>query len=456
MYEPMHELVTVSSTQNLENPSTNISYRKKSSISYEDKRRQLRQSNFTTMALVFKSTVGICYFNYHFAIYKVGIALALIYNIFIGYLTTYGIYRVTELANNIDCIKKDENSTKEEIEAQNEKNLLRVFHELPIKLKIQYSHIYQNIILICVISLTASSCIANMALMSTVISVNLGINLYISKLIMVIVFSQQMIWILEPEKIKCLLYSITCLLLVMVISVCIDSFGIYLTDPNTKEYNYAIFANSGVFLGVSGYAFESVAHIFNVRRTMQDRSQMPKLQSYTFVIIAASYYITGLQVYQAYGNGNIKQMVFEYYDLERPFMYSLQFFYIVTGMFNIPFNTISLCENLEPIAFTRKFITDENGKLHRMKLLVVRILSLVVFTLITLLSDNVTRIVDFAGSTCSPVISYIIPVLLCWKYDEVMKLKPSQFMKYHDVFVIFSGVFVSICGIYSTIYSYGE
>jgi hypothetical protein len=40
---------------------------------YESKRQSLRYGSLSTMLIIFKSTAGICYFNYHFAIAKVGL-----------------------------------------------------------------------------------------------------------------------------------------------------------------------------------------------------------------------------------------------------------------------------------------------------------------------------------------------------------------------------------------------
>ena len=50
------------------------------------------------------------------------------------------------------------------------------------------------------------------------------------------------------------------------------------SNNNLIQYTMFNFANMGVFLGVSSYAFESIGSIFNVRKVMQQRSAMPRLQ----------------------------------------------------------------------------------------------------------------------------------------------------------------------------------
>ena len=119
-------------------------------------------------------------------------------------------------------------------------------------------------------------------------------------------------FVVEPEKIKPVTFFVSGLLIFIVIVVVVNSVGKY-NHSNDLEYDYYLFAQSGVFLGISSYAFESIAHIFNVRRMMVDRSKMPKIQVYTFVFVGLSYYLVGSTVYLAYGRDNVENVVFDYY-----------------------------------------------------------------------------------------------------------------------------------------------
>ena len=154
---------------------------------YESKRQSLRYGSLSTMLIIFKSTAGICYFNYHFAIAKVGLYLALFYNIFICYLTAYGIYLVTKIANELDVPTPDPNAGPLETTAQleaAEKKLVRVYHELPVQLKIPHAKLIQIIILVSCFALGMASNIGNFSIVSKVISTNLGLNLVLVKLLM--------------------------------------------------------------------------------------------------------------------------------------------------------------------------------------------------------------------------------------------------------------------------------
>lgn len=70
-------------------------------------------------------------------------------------------------------------------------------------------------------------------------------------------------------------------------------------DPRGVHPTYANWVNMGLFLGVSSYAFESIGCIFNVRRTMKDRSAMPGLRIWALIFIAISYYVKQQCVYLA-------------------------------------------------------------------------------------------------------------------------------------------------------------
>jgi hypothetical protein len=122
-------------------------------ISYEDKRKLLRYGKFFTLLLIFKSTVGICYFNYHYAIAKCGFLLAMFLNVITCYLTTYGLYKITRLA---DLIEK-----KVQGEGGNE-TMIRVYHELPEIMKTPGAQYLKYIILCACVMMTGGSNIGNL------------------------------------------------------------------------------------------------------------------------------------------------------------------------------------------------------------------------------------------------------------------------------------------------------
>jgi hypothetical protein len=79
-------------------------------------------ANFFTLLLIFKSTLGICYLNYHYPIAKCGFLIAMILNVITFYLTTYALYKITRLADLIE---------KKAQEEEGNKTMIRVYHEFP-------------------------------------------------------------------------------------------------------------------------------------------------------------------------------------------------------------------------------------------------------------------------------------------------------------------------------------
>ena len=452
------------------------------SKTYESSRAELRYGTISTAQLIFKSTAGICYFNYHFAIAKVGISQAFFYNIFVCYLTSYGIYKVTLIANEIDCKpgngsekntendnfenrhgaielndanSRENDSQPDQNEATNE-NIVRVYHELPVQLKIKYAYVMQVLILISCASMSFASNISNLSQISGMIAQMAGLNLQLAKLFVCIFFCLLQLFFVEPEKIKPITFFVSGVQIFIVIVVVYNSIDIYSSNQNI-EYDYYLYTNSGVFLGISSYAFESIAHIFNVRRMMVDRSKMPKIQVLTFIFIGLSYYLVGGAVYLAYGKDNVRKVIFDYYIDKNNWMSLLKNQYMITAVFGILFNSITVIENLEPIAVTRKQLTNsDNGSLNSNKVLFYRMLLVILSVGVTLISDNFNRILSFTGSTASPLLSFVQPILICWNYDEKCNRKQSKFIYYHDCFILIGGVFVGICGIYSTIFGFSD
>jgi amino acid permease len=264
--------------------------------------------------------------------------------------------------------------------------------------------------------------------------------------------------IVEPEKIQAITIGISILLISIVAVISVDSTNTWLSlAPGQVQYDYWNFSNSGIFLGISSYAFESVAHIFNVRRMMQRRQDMPRLQSYTFVFVGASYYCVGAMVYLAYGRENVEHVVFGYYTEKGRswFMQSLQYLYVCTVVFGVTFNSINLIENLEAIEWTRKWITKKGeDRISGRAVLVGRVVVIGVSMGFTLINDSFNQVLNFAGSTASPVLGYIVPVLVCWGFYKKEKWVVSPWIWWHDIAVLVSGVFVGVCGVYATFFRF--
>lgn len=417
--------------------------------SYENSRKELRYNNFNSFILILKSTVGICYFNYHFAIAKTGIYLSFFLNCIICYITSYGIYKITKLADSIESEQNDEDQ-------DDDSKIIKIYHDIPDYIKTKTAYLLKAVILIICLLVTSSSTIANMSVMSNILATDFGLNIFVSKALISLLFCILMLVIVIPEKIKYILYFITLVMFTIVIMVIVDSLNIFANeyDSSPKDYTYCNWQNSGIFLGVSSYAYESVGSIFNVRRTMKKRSDMPKLQIGVFIFVSLSYYITGLCVYLAYGNFEIKESVFSYYQSSRPLMYSLGLVFSVTGIFNISYNVIVVVENLEALPSTRKIMLDESGRLSGKKIAICRIVAVLQSMCVTLISDDFTRILNLSGGVLSPIIGYIIPIVLFWQYCGVNGKKIGIVSRAHDSFIILFGIVIGVLSLYSSYYQF--
>ena len=142
-----------------------------------------------------------------------------------------------------------------------------------------------------------SANIAGIIILINNFSKNWGYNLIVTKILITLFFVIVLILVVEPEKIKFVLYLITIIMISIIFIIDFHSIKKISNETTEKSYTYANLANMGVFLGISSYAFESVGSIFTVRRTMKNRKTMPRITTWTYVFIALTYYLTGLIIY---------------------------------------------------------------------------------------------------------------------------------------------------------------
>lgn len=185
---------------------------------------------------------------------------------------------------------------------------------------------------------------------------------------------------------------------------------------NFNDYKLFDHLQTGMFLGVACYAFKSISIVINVRRTMKDRTKMPKLSLMVMFLASIIYFVTGLLVYLAHGDDNVFDVVFKYYEGDGALMSHLGKIYLLTNFFGIPCVVYSTIEPLEALSSTRWMLLGKNGELDVKRITFFRVGILFLSVGVTFISDNFIKVMDFSGSFCIPIMGYFIPVILYWEY----------------------------------------
>ena len=174
----------------------------------------------------------------------------------------------------------------------------------------------------------------NVSIMTTLIIDNFGFNICLVKLCIFIFFSLLMAIMVEPEKLSyATYYSLGVLMICAIIIICN---GLTLIDEKWDKfdygkYNQAALSYSGIYLGISGYLYESLPSVPNVRRMMKDRMKFKKIVIWVYICVGIMYFLTGFVSYLAYGPDNIKKHLFEYYyTSSNTIINKIQYIYLST------------------------------------------------------------------------------------------------------------------------------
>ena len=84
------------------------------------------------------------------------------------YLTTYGIWKITKLADHLE----------EDVALERPNYMVTIYHEIPIVMKVKGAKVIRYLILAAAIAMCSASNIGNLSLVSTTIAQNFGLNIY--------------------------------------------------------------------------------------------------------------------------------------------------------------------------------------------------------------------------------------------------------------------------------------
>lgn len=138
---------------------------------------------------------------------------------------------------------------------------------------------------------------------------------------------------------------------------------------------------------------------------------MPGLIISAFVSISVFYLGYAVIAYLATGDNHMKATSFLYFsNHSNVIMASMEYFFLLTALFNIPFNCITTSENFEGfnILGFLGLSNSENDK--RYLVLTIRYIILITSYIVSILLTNLIKIFDLGGTLISPFLSFILPV----------------------------------------------
>ena len=136
---------------------------------------------------------------------------------------------------------------------------------------------------------------------------------------------------------------------------------------------------------------------------MKNRKNMKKMLWVVMLLTCNSIYALGTLVYLTQGNSGVTETIFQKYSWSEPFFACLQYVFVVTVYFQVPFYIIAISEFFEDMAIFRKCMKNSEGELRRVPLVLMR-LSLLAFCMLFLLaSSELTKIFSLGGEFLCPI-----------------------------------------------------
>ena len=320
--------------------------------------------------------------------------------IFVCYLSTYGMWKMAELTNQIES------------ELHHSEEII-TYHDTIVRCFRSNKGFWKIFTIFAILLVNYSVVVACSVQLANFFNDIFNTNTIYIKLVIYAVCMVIIIFALEPEKMKYFAMGSTFLIFLFYLICYADN----MIKCFPEQYDFsrtrdlAVLSNTGTFLGVGTYAYEAVGSLYTIRRSMQKPRLLPKLIVLVFVFIGTTFMLGGFGYYTVYGNEAAQPMIFSYYPKGGNFMYVLVCIVNVSIGSFIPFYIIANMEILENFESIKNWLYYEDQTTNRWKLSVLRLAGTVVAMGCSMVSDDVEVVTGFAGAVFMPLISFLLPIL---------------------------------------------
>lgn len=411
---------------------------KDESMDYEEKRIMLKLGNFKSALLLFQGTVGLALFTMQKPLQMVGLAWGTVITIIAGYVTSYGLIVLNEIAN--------------ELEADfNHKRKIKNFDELTRQITGTSVLVVKWMMMISGVCMMYASSVSNILLISTHLSRTLVMNEVAVKLIIFVVIALIFLVLVEPEKIQYINVYMTALLLSLAYLILgkntyrwINGQGPGLSNINLMDLRY-----TGVYAGNIAYGFEVASNYLSLRLTASNEVKYGRLTSWMMVFVGINFYLCAAGHMVAYPGSQITENTFEMQKHEGPFWSNLIYPFMINTLYTFTFNTIFTGEIIESIPALHRTMVNQKGTFDRTKLTLFRIIIWGVAVFVSVYATNIVYILNFSGSVFTPIISYFGPLYLLYSYAAQKGKTVTVGRKIHDTLYVLIALGISGWGIYN-------
>ena len=411
---------------------------KDESMDYEDKRIMLKMGNFKSAVLLFQGTVGLALFTMQKPLQMAGLAWGTVITIVAGYVTSYGLVVLNEIAT--------------ELEADfNHKRKIKNFDELTRQINGTSVVIVKWLMMISGVCMMYASSVSNILLISSNLSRTFGISEVAVKLIIFVVIALIFLVLVEPEKIQYINAYMTGLLLFLAYLLLGKNIYRWVNGqgPGLKNIKLIDLKYTGVYAGNIAYGFEVASNYLSLRLTSSNEVKYGKLTSWMMVFVGLNFYLCAAAHMVAFEGDKITENSFDMHKDGGPIWSHLIYPFMINTLYTFTFNTIFTGEIIESIPTLQKAMANHKGTFDRTKLTMFRILIWGLAVGISVYATNIVYILNFSGSVFTPIISYFGPLYLFYCYAGQKGKGVSVGRKIHDVLYVLVALGISGWGVYN-------
>ena len=252
--------------------------------------------------------------------------------------------------------------------------------------------------------------VASIVLISAFFKDNFGIDTFITKIVMGIIFLIIVIKFPQVQKIKFLATPI--FVLFTSIFLCIISNYVYLivTDyenfqpkedckfGNQTDRHYFRWEHITLHAGIVMFTMNSISFMFPIRNAMKEPRNMTKVTISAYTFFVPFLLSIGILGYTVYGD-DTKQTAFYCYSYKHDI-----FFYISECLFMLflsifsQFYIITMFEPLEYLEFYRKFLTNPDGTISTDRVILIRSIGSICIVSVSFLTEKLSDVSEFKGN----------------------------------------------------------
>lgn len=392
--------------------------------------------------VLFKSCVGLGIFSYPYAYGKAGSVYGGLLSVFVCYITTYGMYRLTIISSEI------EKDTNEEV-------LIDDYHFLSEYVAERYGSLslgryLGGLAVAGTILNNVSIIIASIIEVSTHLEEFLKVSDFTIKCCILGFYLAVTTYAIKPEMLRGFSMASGFIIITVAVIMFSDNLWLLLKDNQKSNLTHEMFNlhNTGLFLGMAGFAYEACGTIFTVRMSMKDPHKTPRYIVYVFSFIGSVFVLFSLSFYFAYGVEGLKPVAFEFYPQEtKPFLYIAGVIFCLCLVMFVPMFNISDSDLLEHYDFIGRHLRDSDGNRSTFRLVVFRCLLFILSAFPAFVTNKVELVMGLEGSVVIPFISFFIPVTLNYLNEKSHGRPITLWHIIHDSFIFLCGIAIFVLGL---------